>query len=419
MGLIEGLFQDVVVYGTWYVMVFFSVVWMLVYMSRREQFHRDPRPPTVLPTLSIVVPAYNEEDSIEPTVESLVALDYPKNKLEIIIVNDGSRDRTSQLAHALARKHRNVRVIDKPNGGKASALNLGIAQARGTLVACMDADSTVERDALKRMVGYFRDKSVAAVTSSMKIFNKTGVLAKIQATEYLLNIFLRKILTFLDALPVTPGPFSIYRKAVVKKVGGFDGENMVEDMDMAFAIHEAGYRIENATQARVWTTCPTTLRGVYRQRVRWYRGLIATSLKYRHLFFSTRYGNLGMFFLPLNFASVVMVFLMLGIILYDTVAHVFRRLWYWSLVDFDLSYILSTLQPPDLSVLWIDFRLALSVSIIFLGVALLYTSFKETGESVRKNLLSFFAYLFVFPFFLMLFWSVSLIHELRRARKRW
>ncbi|MBI4017604.1 MAG: glycosyltransferase [Candidatus Aenigmarchaeota archaeon] len=413
-----GAVSDIVLYVTWYVMVFFSVVWFSVFLKKGKRYHNDPKA-SVLPSVSIIVPAYNEDATIEKTVRSLLALDYPKNKLEIMVVNDGSKDRTSALAHAMAREHKNVRVMDKPNGGKASALNAGIARARGTLVGCMDADSTAERDALKRMLGYFNDERVAAVTSSMKIANARGVLGRIQAAEYLLNIFLRKILTFMDALPVTPGPLSIYRKSVVKSMGGFNGDNMVEDMDMAFALHAAGYKIENSTGARVWTLCPTTLRGVYAQRVRWYRGLISTSFKYRDLFFNTRYGNLGVFFLPLNFLSIIMVFALLSVMAHDTFMSVSRTLWQWSLVGFDMGYIISAFRIPDLNIMLFDTRLALMFSATLLGVALLYTSFRQANERIRSNILGFAAYLFFFPMLMMVFWSVSLVHELRRAQKRW
>ena len=334
-------------------------------------------------------------------------------------MNDGSSDGTSKIAHALRKDYKSLRVIDKKNGGKASALNVGIEHARGEMVACMDADSMVDKRALKQMVGYFRDTEVAAVTSSMKVSNRERALGKAQAAEYLLNIFLRKILTFMDALPVTPGPFSIYRKSVVQRLGGFEGDNLVEDMDMAFKLHSHGYKIETSTRARVWTICPDTLRGVYPQRVRWYRGLVATSFKYKDMFFNPAYGNLGVFFLPLNFLAIALVSLMLGLIVYSTVSSLSQTIWNWNLVGFDLSYIISSLRPPDLSVMLLDTRTMLMASSTLLGVALLFFSFRQAGEKVRQNPAGFVSYMFVFPFLMMVFWSVSLVHELIKSPKGW
>lgn len=413
-----GLFADVIAYSTWYVMVFFSVVWLMIFLQKRHILRRDPKP-TVFPSISIIVPAYNEEDTIESTVRSLEKLDYPNKKLEVIVVNDGSKDRTSQLAHAVAKEFSNVRVVDKPNGGKASALNIGIDHAKGDLIACMDADSVVERDALKRMVGYFKDPQVASVTSSMKVQNRNTILARVQHAEYIMNIFLRKMLTFLDALPVTPGPLSLYRRAVVQRLGGFEGDNLVEDMDMAFKIHEAGYKIENSVRARVWTICPATLRGVYAQRLRWYRGLIGTSLKYRHMFFSRKYGNFGLFFLPLTLASVILVFFLFGLLVSDVLDAVSSLFWSWSLVGFDVAYLLSYIHLPEMNVLAIDTRLALMAGTTILGTTILYLSFKNAGESVRPNAGVFVTYLFLFPVLTMVFWSASILHELCRAKRRW
>src|SRR4030042_303570 len=253
------------------------------------------------PTISIIVPAYYESRTICRTLESLRALNYPQNKLEIIVVNDGSTDDT----YAIAQSFRGVRVLTKTNGGKGSAINFGLRHATSELMAVMDADSFVSRNALRKMIGHFRRDSILAVTPTLKVHNPKGFWQQIQYVEYLFSVLFRKIFAFLQSVYVTPGPFSIYRKSFFDKHGGFDEANITEDLEIALRIQSLGYEIENSINAEVFTVAPSNFRDLLRQRVRWYSGVVNNMWQYRRMF-TPRNGNLGIFVLPVAVISVVL-----------------------------------------------------------------------------------------------------------------
>ncbi|RLJ02896.1 MAG: hypothetical protein DRP11_02360 [Candidatus Aenigmatarchaeota archaeon] len=399
-------------------MVFVSMVWLLTFLKNRDIYRFEPKLPRKLPSVSVIVPAYNEEDVLAGTVESLLNLDYPKDKLEIIVVDDGSTDRTLEVAR---RFEPEVKVIEKgENRGKAHSLNMGIKIARGELIACLDADSFVEPDSLKKMVGFFEDKNVGCVTPALKVKNPRNLLSKIQYSEYLLNIFLRRVLAFMDAVPVAPGPFSIYRKSVLEEIGGFDENNLTEDMEIALKMHNAGYRIENSTTAEVFTICPEKLKPLYKQRVRWYRGVIENTIKYRHMLFNRKYGNLGVFYLPVNMVAVFLIMILFGVIIYNLGKSLYDTLNYLFLINFDfMTFVKEFSLTPKIDIFLLNFDFMLFISITLLGGYILYQSYRSVDEKVSVKKLGYVSYLFLFPILLMFFWSVSLIYEILRAEKKW
>ncbi|QQG39683.1 MAG: glycosyltransferase family 2 protein [Candidatus Aenigmatarchaeota archaeon] len=413
------MIEQIITYSALYISLFFSVVVLFTLLSNRGTLHSYPTAKS-LPFVSIIVPAWNEERYIAATVRSLLGLDYPRDKLEILVVNDGSTDRTSEIARTLGRRHKNLRVIDKPNGGKASALNMGVSRARGAIVACMDADSEVHRSALRMMVGHMDNPRVAAVTSSMKIKNKNAsLMTKMQHTEYLFHMLLRKALCCLDCLTVAPGPFSLYRKSVVRSVGGFDDCNRVEDMDMTFRIHRAGYSVENVLDAHVWTNGPTTFTGLFNQRMRWFRGLIGTTLKYRDMVFSRNFGNFGMFLLPASSAFAVFTSLLFMVIVLKMSYSIAASLWSMHLIGFDLAYVTAGLRMPELSVLLVDFRTAIYVGVSMLGVLMLLLSYSKARERVRDGAAGVLGFLLLMPLLLSFFWTLAMFYELTGKRKMW
>jgi cellulose synthase/poly-beta-1,6-N-acetylglucosamine synthase-like glycosyltransferase len=163
-----------------------------------------------LPTVSIIVPVWNEEKTVLKTIFSLLKLDYPKDKLSVFIVDDGSTDNTWKVVQRFVR-NKQVKLLRKENGGKHTALNYALEFIDTDLVGCLDADSFVHPQALKRIVARFlKEKDVMAVTPSVKIFNPKGILGMVQKSEYMFGIFLRRVFAQLDAIYITPGPFSIF-----------------------------------------------------------------------------------------------------------------------------------------------------------------------------------------------------------------
>lgn len=290
------------------VTTYIMLVFLLLFQKNRKVMNVIPEL-TKLPSVSIIVPAYNEQNNITSTLESLSALSYPKDKLEIIVVDDGSTDNT----YKLAKKFKNTKVFYKKNGGKASALNFGLNKAKGEIVACVDSDSHPLSDALLKSIPFFNDKSVAAVTTSIFATKPKNLLEKLQWLEYSMIVWSRKLLEFLDAVYVTPGPLSLYRKKVLKNVGGFDTKNMTEDIEIAWRLLSKGYKIKMSTEAKTYTKIPNKIKSWWRQRVRWNIGGMQTMMKYKYTA-GGNYGVLSSFVWP--FFSMSYVLSIIGVFLF-------------------------------------------------------------------------------------------------------
>ena len=279
-----------------------SLFFLFLILDNKEKLD-DPKPKR-FPSVTVIVPAYNEERTIAKTLRSLLKLDYPRNKLKIFVVDDGSTDRTYEIAKRFENAHKGlVKVFKKQNGGKASALNYGIKRTKSELIVSLDADSFVSRDALKRMVGYFDDPAVMAVTPALKVYKPKGFWRRIQAMEYLLGVFLRKAFALLGSVHVTPGPFSAYRRKFFERYGYYDEGNLTEDIEVALRIQAKGYDIENSIKAEVFTVAPNRFLPLLRQRLRWYTGFIVNLFRYRSLF--KQKNNLGLFVLPTSLISIL------------------------------------------------------------------------------------------------------------------
>lgn len=291
------------VYLCLFLALYFEVFLLISFLEHRPGRKTLGRPKRY-PSVSVLVPCWNEEKTIAGTVDSLLALEYPAEKLEIIVVDDGSTDRTREIAEALAQKHPQVKFFHKENGGKYTALNWGIEHSTGELVGCLDADSFVAPDALVEMVKRFEDDSaIMALTPAMKVYRPSKLLELMQAVEYTFGIFYKKMFDNISAVNVLPGPFSIYRRAAFDQIGMFRHAHNTEDMEIAFRLHAHGLKIANAHTAFVYTTVPSTVRALIKQRTRWSQGFLQNSKDYRYMYFNPRFGHFGMLVLPFGLAA--------------------------------------------------------------------------------------------------------------------
>ena len=243
------------------------------------------------------MPAYNEEKVIAATIGSLLAQDYA-GEFEIVVVDDGSPDRTYEAAAAFGAEPR-VRIFRKPNGGKASALNYGIAQAGGEVIVCLDADTVFEPSTLRELVAPLRDARVGAVAGNAKVGNRVNLVTRWQAVEYVTSQNLdRRAFSLLDGITVVPGAVGAWRRSLVEEVGGFSDDTLAEDQDLTLTIRRRGYRIAYADRAVGWTEAPDTLRTLARQRFRWSFGTLQCAWKHRDVLLRPRYGSLGLVAMP-------------------------------------------------------------------------------------------------------------------------
>lgn len=295
----------VITYSLLFISLYFEVFLLVSFVARvmRPRSANDTTTPdTSLPSVAIIVPCFNEESGIAETLRSLLALDYPSNRLQLIVVDDGSTDATLSIARGFESD--TVKVFTKVNGGKHTAMNFGLAQTDAELVGCLDADSTVAPQALRSIASIFTDTRVGAVTPAIHVKEPGNILQHMQKAEYRISLFSRFMLAHLGSAFITPGPFSIYRTAVVREVGGWRYAHSTEDMEMALRIQDKGFLIANAPEATVHTMTPRTVRALVKQRTRWAYGGMRNLMDFRHMIGNTAYGNLGLFVLPFSVLSI-------------------------------------------------------------------------------------------------------------------
>jgi cellulose synthase/poly-beta-1,6-N-acetylglucosamine synthase-like glycosyltransferase/spore germination protein YaaH/peptidoglycan/xylan/chitin deacetylase (PgdA/CDA1 family) len=251
----------------------------------------------IWPLVSVIVPAYNEQVNAIRTVKSLLAQDYPN--LEIIFVDDGSKDETftEVREHFIADTH--VRVYTKANGGKASALNFGIQKSSADFVVCIDADTQLKTDAVTELMRKFDKKNVAAVAGNVKVGNQVNMITRWQSIEYVTSQnFDRRAFDLLNCITVVPGAIGAFRKDAVLIAGGFTTDTLAEDCDLTMRLHIHGYIIRNCNSAISYTEAPETFRQFLKQRFRWSFGVMQCFWKHRGAVFNPRYKNFGMIAMP-------------------------------------------------------------------------------------------------------------------------
>ena len=252
------------------------------------------------PHVSIIVPAYNEEVNCVRTVSNLLKEDYPS--FDVIFVDDGSKDHTLDRIHEAFDGNDRVQILDKANGGKASALNYGIAHTTAEYVVCIDADTQLRPDAVSRLMQHFildNAHSIGAVAGNVKVGNQRNMLTRWQAIEYTTSQnFDRMAYSYINAVTVVPGAIGAFRKEAIVKAGGLTTDTLAEDCDLTMRINEAGYVIENESYAVAMTEAPENVRQFVKQRVRWCFGVMQTFWKHRSSLFNPRKKGFGLWAMP-------------------------------------------------------------------------------------------------------------------------
>ncbi|MBI4010159.1 MAG: glycosyltransferase family 2 protein [Candidatus Aenigmarchaeota archaeon] len=387
-----GIIIDVLYLFFAAVTTYFLLIFLLLYSRNKSQLRLTPKL-FRFPSVSIIVPAYNEQDAITSTLKSLNALNYPKDKLEIIVVDDGSEDNTYEVA----KRFKNVKVLCKEKGGKANALNFGLSKAKGEIVACVDSDSHPRPDALLKSIPFFNDSSVAGVTTSIFANRPKNLLETLQWLEYSMIVWSRKLLEFLDAVYVTPGPLSLYRKNALIKVGGFDAKNMTEDIEIAWRLLSKGYKIKMATEAKTYTNIPNKLKAWWRQRIRWNIGGMQTMMKYKHTFLKSNYGVLGSFIWPFFSISYVLSLLGLGLFTYIILRSIFNQL------SFIVQATIIGVNPLKHWQFWIipDVFTIFGIFVFLLSITWVKISLDLTKEKHKPR--NLFDYLIYLTFYITIF----------------
>jgi len=264
---------------------------------RSRQRERSQAGDKHAPFVSVIVPAYNEALVIENTIKSLLASDY--ENYEIIVVDDGSVDRTSQIIRESFSDNPRIRLYSEANEGKANALNTGLRHAKGEIVIALDADTLFAPQTIGALAHRFFDPKMGAVAGNAKVGNRINIVTRWQALEYITSQNMdRRAFASLNCITVVPGAVGAWRRDLIEQAGGFQSDTLAEDQDLTLRIRRMGHNIGYEEAAIAWTEAPDHLRALAKQRFRWAFGTLQCMRKHFDALFRPRYGALGFVALP-------------------------------------------------------------------------------------------------------------------------
>lgn len=401
-----------------FVGLWITLIWINVLFYKPEEIKTK-----TLQTITIAIPAYNEEQTIEKTLKSLINMNYPKEKLEIIVVNDGSKDQTSYKVNKFINKNKQFKIIliEQENKGKAEAINTALRNAKGELFGCLDADTTVSKDIIKNILKGFDEDNIAAVISVVKVESPKTILEKIQRVEYIMCNLGRRLMSVINTLGITHGALSLFNKKILQSVGGFSKDSgLTEDLEVAMRLRYNNYKVKMQWNAVSKTKVPKTLNVLWRQRIRWFRGFIYNNWKYKDMFFKTKYGAFGVFQLPINIVSRLLSLLIMTYICYELITrfseHAIRIL---KIKGYLINHVLDIPNIKEFILSYnIQFYLPITLSTI-LGTYIMYVAHRQIKEHIFRHLHTIGFYLIIFPYLNGLYWFSALLQEITNIKRKW
>jgi poly-beta-1,6-N-acetyl-D-glucosamine synthase len=409
-------FSDILIYIASFIGLFTSLFYILTLLSpsRSKSLRKDHK---FKPKVSIIVPIWNEGSAngerLKKTINSLLNCNYPKEKLEIIIVNDGSTDNSLELAKGYEKY--GIKVLsNKISGGKTNAINKGMKYATGELVAGLDADSFIEPDVIDKMVPYFKKKKVMAVIPSVKIYKPKTFLQKIQFQEFLSAVFVRHLQAELGAIPLAPGAFTMIRKTFIDKYGGLNPHTMVEDLEMSMRIQSENYLIENVIDVNVYTSGVKTVKAFFLQRIRWFLGFIIQIKKYKHLF-GRKYGNLGVFILPVSVAFILLTIIVFCYSAVMLVTNTIKWIHEISIAGYVFEWF-----PMHKDLFFFTISNKTILPIILLIIMFLFMRYiKKISNEKQSIIIPFISFIFTYWLLGALCWLISIYYYITKKPVRW
>jgi len=353
--VLSGIFVLTIVLGIGRIVIFTTLALV--------QYKREKKPAlnsSFAPPVSVVIAAFNEAKVINRTISALLKSDY--QNLEIVVVDDGSTDGTAETVRRSFAGINSVLVIEKLNGGKASALNLGIKESHGEIIVALDADTMFDKSTVGNLVRHFEDPEIGAVSGNVKVGNRHNSWTWWQALEYITSQnFDRRAFGLLNCISVVPGAVGAWRKDAVVLAGLYSSQTLAEDTDLTFKVRQLGYRIITDNEALAYTEAPDNLKDLSKQRFRWAYGTLQCLWKHRSAMFNTRFGAFGFFALP--------------------------SLWIYQILFQALAPLV------DAAILWTIFygsvfapQFEMSSTLLLLKFWLLFTVFEVTGACIALRL---------------------------------
>ena len=342
------------------------VIFLALGQRRRERSREKAAPLPAFEAgqaapLSVIIAAYNEEKVIAATLRSVLDTDY-QGEVDVVVINDGSKDRTGEVVRALTGTDPRLRLVEQENAGKSEALRRGVELARHNLLVFLDADTLFQRDTLRYLAAPFADPQVGAVSGHARVGNTDRFIAKCQALEYICGFNLdRRAYDAWNCITVAPGAISAVSRAALRAVGGFRPDTLAEDTDLTLSLHRRGYLIRYESAAVAWTEAPETIRTLAKQRFRWCFGTMQCLWKHRDMLFNARFGALGFFSLPsIWFFQIILValtplvdLLLVASILLGSGAAVLPYMLTFLVLDQLLAVLACVLEKEPLKRSWI------------------------------------------------------------------
>ncbi|MDR7419680.1 MAG: glycosyltransferase [Armatimonadota bacterium] len=400
---ITDLSRHIGSYAAWFVVLFIALVPGFLNAHLAMSIVFDDPPPLRLdiayPAITVLIAAYNEESTLEETMRGLAGQDYPA-PVDIIIVDDGSRDGTLATLAALVGRHPNLRVIPAPHGGKAFALNYGLSAAATELVVTIDADTFLHPQALRRIVARMLSDppNTAAVAGAVLVKNsRENFITRLQEWDYFLAIAsVKRQQSLYQGTLVAQGAFSIFRKSALFQIEGWSPV-IGEDIYATWGLQKLGYRIGFEATACAFTRVPTTWRGLNRQRQRWARGMIE-SLR-SHIDLIWKQPRLSGFFVAVDLLFPIIDGTYSLIFLPGVVLALFGHYW--------------IAGPMTLFVLPLVALVAMAMYAKQVAV------FRELGLRIRRNRVGFLGWLLIYQILMSPVATLGYVRELVGAQKRW
>lgn len=408
--------------------VFLSLLyatWIIILMwPKKQSFNHGYFPP-----ISVLLPAHNEERVIESSVMSVVNAEYPAEK-EIIVINNGSKDRTGDIVSDLAKRYKNIRLFNLGHIGKASSLNFGAKKAKHGIIATLDADSEISKDSLIHLVQPLADENIGGVSGIVRARKSKNPLTWFQDFEYIVSSSWRYMCTKINANSYLPG-FSAFRKKVFLETGGFKTDTLTEDVDITVDLKKAGYSSATVKDAVMFTEVPSTLKAFVRQRFRWGRGNVQVMRKHFRFLASRDSGLMGKFSFPIHAYWYIHALLYIPMVLYMMFGDYFK---YFALQNNVVSFgvmkyffawlslfgMFETFVNLGLGIYSLNIFLAATVVVFTLSVIFnMYAIFRITTPRWYHIVAFFF-----FPIYVILnlsIWGLSFLVELARPKafNRW
>lgn len=400
--------------GYMFVSLYLLSLFVIIYLRNRRGVFWSPETKKKY-TVSLIVPAYNEGKTIRKTIESIFDIDYPYIK-EVFVVNDGSTDNTRQEVEKLLKKYPKLKLINnkKNLGNAAKSQNVALRYATGELIAVLDADSYPAKDSLGKMVGWFDDKKVGVVTCPSEADKTENFIEKLQAIEYHVIAFTRKLLDYLDAIYVAPGTLALYRAKALRQIKGFDEKNMTQDIEATWHLTYYGWQRRMSLDTRVKTTVMDSFKGWFKQRRRWNVGGLQSIWKYKNCFFKR--GMLGFFILPFFVIQLFLGLIGLAIFFYIFIKNILSTYIFTS-YSFAAGTSLLTLQDLYITPSFLNYMgiVLFVLGTIFTFIGLIIMKYNVLKRQNLFNIAFFLlVYLTVYPFIM-----IDSIYHALKGRTKW